>query len=246
MPYLGGAYEGLAARSGIDYSFDNDAQGEAGANAYGPRVFDVGHVATKGPEADRNRGSFDVTVSYAIGWSDAGEWLNYTRTFPTPARDYYVVGGLAYDSRSEGAINMLMGKVSNPTSANQNVTPVGQFLAPGTGGWSNNDLVPLRTEQGDWAKVSLEGTETLRLTFNKGDGDADYFLLYEVGSEPAGAPRITGIQRNANGSITIEWTGGGTLQAATSVTGPWTTVTGATSPYTFTPTADAQFGRIVR
>jgi hypothetical protein len=56
--------------------------------------------------------------------------------------------------------------------------------------------------------------------------------------------RFTAFRRNANGSITIEWTGGGTLEAAPSITGPWAPVTGATSPYTFTPTATMLFGRI--
>jgi hypothetical protein len=46
------------------------------------------------------------------------------------------------------------------------------------------------------------------------------------------------------GSLTIEWTGGGTLQAAPAVTGPWQDVPGAASPYTFNPTAAALFGRI--
>ncbi|MBM3837895.1 MAG: hypothetical protein FJ398_08005 [Verrucomicrobia bacterium] len=63
---------------------------------------------------------------------------------------------------------------------------------------------------------------------------------------PAEAPKFTKFTRNADGSISIEWTGGGTLQAAASVTGPWQDVPGATSPYKLTPTAGAPtlFGRI--
>jgi hypothetical protein len=64
--------------------------------------------------------------------------------------------------------------------------------------------------------------------------------------KPTAVPEFTGIRINANGSITIEWTGGGTLQAAPTVTGPWQTVTGATSPYTFTPTAASLFGRLMQ
>ncbi len=58
------------------------------------------------------------------------------------------------------------------------------------------------------------------------------------------AAKITKIAKNADGSITIEWTGGGTLQAGTAVTGPWQDVAGGTSPYTFKPTTAALFGRI--
>jgi len=35
---------------------------------------------------------------------------------------------------------------------------------------------------------------------------------------------------------TLTWSGGGNLQAATNVTGPYTNVPGAASPYTFTVT----------
>ncbi|HRZ35532.1 MAG TPA: hypothetical protein P5534_04130 [Candidatus Paceibacterota bacterium] len=57
-------------------------------------------------------------------------------------------------------------------------------------------------------------------------------------------PTIT-VAKNADGTITISWTNGGTLQAATSILGPWQDVT-ATSPYTFTPEAGVpyMFGRI--
>jgi hypothetical protein len=36
-----------------------------------------------------------------------------------------------------------------------------------------------------------------------------------------GAPQFSSIKRNANGTITVEWSGGGTLEAAPAVTGPW-------------------------
>ena len=61
---------------------------------------------------------------------------------------------------------------------------------------------------------------------------------------PAGAGEFTGITRNADGSITIEWTGGGTLQSAPAVDGPWTDVAGATSPLTLQATEGALFGRL--
>ncbi len=48
----------------------------------------------------------------------------------------------------------------------------------------------------------------------------------------------------AAGNVTIEWTGGGTLQRADAVTGPWTDVAGATSPSTVPPTGTGAFYRI--
>jgi len=82
-------------------------------------------------------------------------------------------------------------------------------------------------------------------------GDADGLKLFDAAVRWAGnitaAPaqaKFTKFTKNANGSLTLEWTGGGTLQAAPAVTGPWQDVPGAASPYTFNPTAAALFGRI--
>jgi hypothetical protein len=77
------------------------------------------------------------------------------------------------------------------------------------------------------------------------NGDWDFMVLVPAAAEEP-APRITGIRLNPDRTITVEWTGGGALQAAPSVTGPWVDVTGATSPFTFTPTEQMQFGRIRR
>ena len=56
------------------------------------------------------------------------------------------------------------------------------------------------------------------------------------------AARLT-IVRSAEG-IVINWTGTGTLEEAGAVTGPWTTVAGAASPFTVTPTAQQKFYRL--
>jgi len=98
---------------------------------------------------------------------------------------------------------------------------------------------------------------------NNTHGDIDDFAVFasaltaeEVGKLFTGTPpdqirpitvagaKFTKFAKNADGSITIEWTGGGTLQAAGAVTGPWQDVPGAASPYTFKPTGAALFGRI--
>lgn len=56
--------------------------------------------------------------------------------------------------------------------------------------------------------------------------------------------KFTKFAKNADGTITIEWTGGGTLQAGATVLGPWQDVPGATSPYTLKPAGAMLFGRI--
>jgi len=58
------------------------------------------------------------------------------------------------------------------------------------------------------------------------------------------APLVVSIATNPDGTITVTWTGSGVLEAAQSVSGPWQTVTDATSPYTFEPEEQALFGRV--
>lgn len=79
------------------------------------------------------------------------------------------------------------------------------------------------------------------------NGDATAFVSGVIGHMEAPVvvrPEIT-ITKNSDGTITLSWTGGGTLEAATSILGPWQDVT-STTPYTFTPQAGVpmMFGRI--
>jgi hypothetical protein len=72
-----------------------------------------------------------------------------------------------------------------------------------------------------------------------------YGQLTLANAAPAGEVKITSLTHNPNGSFTIAWTGGGTLQSTTDVgKGPWTDVPGAASPYTFTSSEKAMFARI--
>ena len=68
--------------------------------------------------------------------------------------------------------------------------------------------------------------------------------LHGTASGGGAAPRFTGIKANADGTVTITWTGAGVLQSANSLSGPWTDVAGATSPLTVPANQAAQFARI--
>jgi hypothetical protein len=60
-------------------------------------------------------------------------------------------------------------------------------------------------------------------------------------------PEFTSIVKNTDGTITVTWTGGGTLQVTTDLgSGQWQDVAGAASPYQFTPQAgqNVLFGRV--
>jgi hypothetical protein len=209
----------------------------------------------KGPAdpADYLRGDFSVTANYAVGWTDKGEWQNYTRTFPDG--DYVIIGGLAYDGRAASQLDQYVSLVANPTVADgstpgveggqQGLTKLGVFKAAATGAWSSNDLIPLRDDSGAVAKVHLSGAKTLRWTANKPDGDQDYLLLYNVGGGGTGGGlKITSVAL-VNGQVVITYPTG-TLQSANSLVGTitWADVPGATSPYSTPPSGGQKYFRL--
>ena len=58
--------------------------------------------------------------------------------------------------------------------------------------------------------------------------------------------RFTTITHNHDGTISVEWTGGGTLQVAPTVSGEWQDTVGARSPFTFRPPMPVPFQRLYR
>ena len=234
--YPGDAFNGKGGVEEVDF--------HNGGNAGQPYRADTKVAAGKGPNGGgRNRGLFDVDVNYTVGWNDAGDWQNYTRTFPTPAKKYSVYG---FASSGGSPIQFTLDEVTAGVGTEaQTLKPLAD-LKPGraTAGWDNLELFQF-TNPGTQVPAVLElgGKKTLRLTLPAGNGDMDYIAFIPAADE---APKFTSIVRNANGSLTLTWTGGGKLQSAASLKGPWTDVAGAVSPLTLTPNADAQFARIIK
>ncbi|MEW6159771.1 MAG: hypothetical protein AB1813_20260 [Verrucomicrobiota bacterium] len=254
-PYLGGSYQGLGdglggtSCDGTDYGIDYNDSPTNDQAVYRPTTgVEAGKL--NGP-AGLARGTFNVEVNHVVGWTGAGEWMNYTRRFPEPARTYRVYARIAHGDGGATRGGGLGLVTSDPTQCNQTVTELGTFRGPWTGGWDTwpdigtdqDALIEMKDASGNAAVVNLGGLVTLRWTWQAGSGDLDYIAFAPA---PAERPKITSIRRNANGTITVEWTGGGKLESATSITGPWAEVTGASSPYTFTPPAGVSvlFGRI--
>jgi hypothetical protein len=69
-------------------------------------------------------------------------------------------------------------------------------------------------------------------------------LVPALAAGPAPEVEITSIVVNTDGTLTVTWIGGGVLEAAPAITGPWAEVPGAASPYTFDADQAALFGRI--
>jgi len=186
-----------------------------------------------------------MTNNFKIGWVSAGDWGNYTRTFPTPAKTYYVFAAQSNDTVADNSLTGTLGVVTAGVgTTTQTVELLGTFNAPGSGDWSRNNLVAMTDGAGGPVKtVELGGLKTIR--WNYDNGDADYLLFIPASATPP-QPQITKIAVNANGTIAVEWTGGGVLEATESLSAPnWQTVA-VTSPATLTPPVGANtlFGRV--
>ena len=186
MPYFGGAYEGLGAVYEVDYRNSDALDAAEGGVNYRTGPGDLMQAGThvdmdqdlvNTPEG-RYRGSWDVAVSYKIGWVTAFDWQNYTRTFPSGV--YSAYAALSFGSiTNPPAPHQLAGNlgqvVSGAATTNQTVLSLGSFDAPGTGRWGLNSLVPLRDAAGSLSTISLDGEVTLR--YNCVSGDVDYLVL---------------------------------------------------------------------
>jgi hypothetical protein len=74
------------------------------------------------------------------------------------------------------------------------------------------------------------------------DSIAGAIAWWAFDDAPNAKPRLT-ITRSGN-NVTVSWTGGGTLEVADSITGPWVPVTGATSPVTAAIDRLSRFARV--
>jgi hypothetical protein len=242
MPYTGYAYNGLSATHLVDYHNDNNDSityrrgGDLAVAGQGASMDNV-----TGNVLSLQRGAWDMVNNYKIGWIGTGDWHNFTRA--VPAGTYTAIAALSEGGTGDHALKAKLSKVTAGVgTTNQTLVDLGFFDQSGSGGWGQNNLVPMKDAGGATAVFTVaDAVTTLRMSHDS--GDFDWFMLVPTeGVTPP--PQITGITVGAGGAITVTWTGGGTLEAAPAVTGPWQAVTGATSPYTFTPTEAILFGRI--
>lgn len=121
---------------------------------------------------------------YAVGDIAAGEWMNYTRTFPAGHYEVYLRQGLANMATGESVLEEVTGDPTQPDAA---VTPLGSFLGVRTGFQFRNFALTDGTGQNKIV-LSLSGKKTLRLRQVTPDPrDGARYLNYLV-FVPTGGP----------------------------------------------------------
>lgn len=193
MPYTGGAYDQLGAIEGIDYNNDDgndsdqyrtelDANGQNEINIASDTGNNLGNGNSGSiPVRQIDRGTWEMESNWKIGWIGGGNWQNYTRTIPAGWYNVWVAS--SYDGGT-GTINHTLALVtSDPTQPNQTTEVLGSFNGNGTGGWSLNNLFPMRTATGDLAAIRTTGqSQTFRL--NNSSGDTDFIVFVPALAPP--------------------------------------------------------------
>jgi len=141
MPYMGGAYAGLAGTAGTDYKgpFDGD-------NPY--YRYPSSQQVPFSFADDRNRGGGEVAVNFRVGWMGSSQWFNYTRNIP--AGKYNVYAALS----SGTAGDHISGNLAKVVGGTETVLGVFDSTAPG--GWGNNGLLPLKADAAATTPLALD------------------------------------------------------------------------------------------
>jgi hypothetical protein len=175
-------------------------------------------------------------------WTPGGGSLNTTYSFPD--NEWHHVATIANGTDIRNYYDgVLVGQAGNATpsygTSTYNVHIGGGGVFDATGNWFTGHI--------DEVAIFDKAIPPARVAAHFKAGKDGGVLLTSGAVTPGGtvsAPEITSIKLNADKTITVLWTGGGTLEAAPTVLGPWQAVPGATSPYTLSPTATMTFGRI--
>jgi beta-glucosidase len=165
--------EVLKAVVGIDLTTPNNVSGET--FAYRPND-SCGTQVTS--DFLRQKYLTAGVPDYNVGWWYTGDWLNYTRTFPT--NNFYIYGRLAGGNGAYNATNSLV--TGGWGTKSQTTEVLGTFSAVGTG-WQSWQWVPLLNASGQLAVVSLGGVETLKITSGN-SLNANFYMLVPVPVSP--------------------------------------------------------------
>jgi len=194
--YVNGAYTGYAYSAANSYFFNPAGSGTeaidgidlttVGPNS--PGGPDAGETELYRPNADagtqvttdflRQKFTHDgnTFTDFNLGWWDPGQWVNYTRTFPTNTYNVYgrMASGGAYSGVSMSLVTGGWG------TTNQPATLLGTFSDPNAYDWQAWHWIPLMSN-GQMAVVSLGGTNTIKVSnTSASDVNANFYMLVPV------------------------------------------------------------------
>ena len=174
------AYANLFGTNGIDY-LETDPAGTNNLYRPGdlPQILNLATDATGDPIDHAGERAAGWTV-YNLGFTDVGEWENYTRNIPSPT-NYSIYARAASGGGGQFEIEALVN--STATTSNQPFAALGRVNVPVTGGSKvfTGQLMPLTDFFGNTVVVPLSGTKTFRETAISSRGyNLEYLLVVAV------------------------------------------------------------------
>jgi hypothetical protein len=161
------AYNGLQGTPGVDF-YDINGLGNRPYRPLDAMSADVIQEVPRTQYVTAN------TNDYAVGYFTTGEWINYTRIFPSGT--YNIYGRFAAGG---GTSDLSLSIVTNGVgTANQSTQSLGGFTVADTGGWGTYAFTPLRDQFGNLVQVALNGQTTLQLERTGGaDANVNFFMV---------------------------------------------------------------------
>src|SRR5580658_4908110 len=215
-------YAGLGALTGTDFLMENPNNG---SESYRPQDIIVAGVSTNSlgletqttgdlPRLPWFGSSPYVGEDYEIGYTDSGDFANYTRHYPSsagqPAEAFNV-----YARLSDGAGNNAVAATLSVLSSAGSTQLIGN--APFTfsdkeTGWSSYAFYALKDSTGALVQMQSDGSQTtLNLLVNSGSFNANYFMLMPADTNLASSTLYTNMypdgatqfQPSSNLTVTI-------------------------------------------
>jgi len=151
------AYAGLIASTNDSYHTET-----GGSSAYRDYANGLGNEAC----SDLLRPQYSGTgaTDYDVGWNNAGNWANYTRTYPAGTYNIYMRAANPNGAGTDSA------EFSGPVT--------GLFAVPTTGGWQIYTWVPLQDADGNLATFVSDGTvQTIKYSVVGGNLNVNFYML---------------------------------------------------------------------
>jgi hypothetical protein len=129
---------------------------------------------------------------YDIGFTDGGDWANYTRHYPAGIYNIYVRA-----ARGDGGNVADAGNIAVVTSGyqtqNQTTSKLGTYSVASTGNWGKYGWNAVRDTAGNLARFSADGTlKTLRVTMDGAGHNQNFFMLIPADLSKNPPPYVSG------------------------------------------------------
>jgi len=190
--FNGGVNMTNAALFNVDYNGTYDGE-NAAQGVY--RILDNG-VACQPNPGDWRRSIFTnsqvfggIAVDHNLGYWNGGQWVNYTRTFPTGT--YNVYGRLAGGNGPFTNTKLSLVTAGAGTS-NQTSQVLGTFSDANAAGWNTWHWVPLRDTNGNTVTLSLGGVQTLKATSGNNLNAHFYMFVPAISTSPTMTASVSG------------------------------------------------------